>query len=244
MQIQITGIKELQEKLDALASKKLGMVTAAAIRDTAFQVRSALQSEMRTVFDRPTPWATNTVRIDLTEANRNQQSASIGLDYEGGKSASMWETPSFAQHQVFGGGRSIKASERQLRAAGILPPGMSIAPARDAWLDPYGNIPGPEMVQILSSVKAFGETGYLMNKTGTSRGKKKNRYFVMKRAGRAIGIWENRGPGNVAPVIMFIKQPAYKSRFNFFIVAQNVIFKNWRKNFKARLDEYTKYIIK
>lgn len=241
MQIQITGLDNLKAKLDRISQKTIRLATAAAIKDTAFQVRTGLQDEMKRAFDRPTPWVIRTVRVDITEV-KEKQVAYVGLDFEGGNTESKWEAPAFAQHQIHGGTRKIKPSERQLRAAGILPPGMFIAPARDTWLDRYGNIPGPQMVQILSSVKSFENwAGAMMNKTATSRSKTKNKYFVMRRAGIPLGIWERRGPGNVAPVLIFIKEPHYKRRFNFHIVAQNVVFKNWKKNFKDRLKEYINY---
>lgn len=238
MQIEITGLKQAQDKLDRLGKKVIALATAAAIKDTAFQVRTGLQDEMKRAFDRPTPWAIKTVRVDITEANKTQQTAYIGLDFEGGRSSTMWEAPAFAQHQVHGGERKIKPSERQLRAAGILPPGMFIAPARDAWLDQYGNIPGPQMVKILSSVRAFGNwAGTTMNRAAKKAGK----YFVMRRAGMPIGIWERKGPGNAVPVIIFIKKPHYKRLFNFHIVAQNIVMKNWKQNFRKRIREYQSY---
>ena len=244
MKIQITGIKEISSKLDDIAQKRMAIATVAAIKDTAFQMQAGLKEEMRKVFDRPTPWALGTVRVDITEAKKTTQTAWVGLDYEGGKTANLWETPAFAPHEVQGGNRGIKPSERQLRAAGILPEGYSIAPARDAWLDQYGNIPGPQMVQILSSVKAFGEIGYLMNRTGKSRGKQKNRYFVRYVAGRPIGIWERLDKYNASAVIIFIRRPTYKKRFDFYGVARRIALTNFERNWWAQVKRYGNIDIK
>jgi hypothetical protein len=244
MKIEITGLKELKADLDNIGRKTLALATAAAIKDTAFQVQDAVKKEMSSAFDRPTSWSIKIVRVDISEANKKSQTAYIGLTFEPGN-ANLWESPAFAPHQIHGGARGIKPSERQLRAAGILPEGYSIAPARDAWLDQYGNIPGPEMVQILSSIKAFGWLGggYMMNRTERSRGKRKDRYFVMYRAGRPIGIWERLGPGNVKPVIMFIRRPSYKPRFKFYDAAMAAIEKHFDANFWSRWKEYLNYKI-
>ena len=133
--------------------------------------------------------------------------------------------------------RTMTRFERVLRSAGILPEGMYAVPAKDAWLNQYGNIPQSEIVQILSSVKAFGETGYLMNRTGKSRGKSANRYFIMRQAGRAIGIWERLGPRNSKAVMLFVHRPAYEARFNFYKVAENTVYAKFKRNFRAAFRE-------
>jgi hypothetical protein len=242
MQIKITGIKEMNAKLDDIAQKRLAMVTRKAIEDTVFQARIAVQNEMATKFDRPTDWALKSVRVDISQT-KSKVIAWIGLDWQMGKTAASWKSPRFAPHEIYGGTRPYSKTERVLRSGGVLPNDMYIAPARDAWTDQHGNISGQELRQIQNSVGALGDRGRLITSAGKIRTRKQNRYFVMKKGGRPIGIAEVLGVGNIRMVLMFIKMPNYKARFRFFDVVKNVVLANYYQNFMARIKEYALYKI-
>lgn len=237
MDIKITGIAELKGKLSDM-NKTIQLAVNRSLKDTAFQAQQEVKAEMRRVFDRPTPWALDTVRVDQSKKG----TVAIGLTANRGNSADTWTNPAFAKPQVEGGERGIKRVERVLRSGGILPPGMSIAPAREAWLDQYGNINGQELMQIIRSVGGLGERSRLMGfKRGTKRSRAQNRYFVQYKAGRPYGIFEVIGKGNIRAVIVFIKKPYYKRLLNFYQVVQNTFLSRFRKNFQERFREYQKY---
>lgn len=241
MKIEIKGLDALAEKLDRIGQKTLRLATAAAIKDTAFQVREGLQREMKTVFDRPTPWAIDTVRVDVSR----KLTAVIGMTWSRTNTESSWKTPHFAGPNVYGGSRGYKRIERFLRSAGILPQGMYVAPAKTAWLDKYGNISGQEIQQVLRSVGAMGERARIQTAEGKKRTKAQNRYFVMKRAGRPIGIAERIwGANNIRMLLVFISKPTYQRKFKFHEVGHRIALQNFNKNFKDRWKEYQSYNIK
>lgn len=229
MNIEISGIDALKSRLgnfSTLLPKALNI----AINRTAQEVKDAEVGEMRRVFDRPTPFTLKSVYVQ--RSTRRDLTAEVGLKWP---ELSKTENPLTAQ--VRGGPRKYKRVETILRSDGILPQGMYVMPARDAWLDQYGNIRGPEIVQILSSVKAFGETGYLMNRTGKSRSKTKNRYFVKYREGRPIGIWERLGKNNARAVLMFMHAPTYTKRLDFYKVAEHTAYARLNKNIKEAIRQ-------
>lgn len=247
MDIKIIGIKELSEKLKGM-EKTIQLATNRAIKDTAFEARTEVQAEMRKVFDRPTPWAIDTVRVDASKKEGMDRSRRndvvIGLTSTRNNTASKWKSPEFAKPQVEGGERGIKRIERILRSAGILPSGMSVAPAKEAWLDQYGNLNGQEINQIIRSVGGWGDRSQIMGfKKGHLRTAKQNRYFVQYKQGRPYGIFEVLGKGNIRAVIIFIKKPYYKRLLNFYQVVQNTFLARFNKNFKQRFREYQKYPI-
>ncbi|RWY40536.1 hypothetical protein EQH72_34015, partial [Pseudomonas aeruginosa] len=127
--------------------------------------------------------------------------------------------------QVFGGPRVDKASERNLRARGILPAGMFVVPAEGARLDQYGNMSRGQMIQILSGLGALEyRAGFKGNATQSARSLAKGHqlaYFVMRRGRRPIGIAERRGR-TLTMVLAFVRQPQYRVRFQFHEVVRRV----------------------
>lgn len=233
-------------------AKQIPYALQNAVNATLRDARVAVQDEMRRVFDRPTPITLKSVYVNYSRDKRNID-ASIGLinpaDVTGDISTGEFiphkrqdfQTPPWLVPEIQGGGRDMKTFEMVLRVRGILPPGMQVVPARDAWLDQYGNVPRQEIAQILSSLEAFQETGFAMNRTRRSRGSVKTRYFVMRRAGRPIGIWErldNRpGSHNTKAVLMFVGLATYKSRLNFNAVILRTISARFGYNYQRAYQQ-------
>ncbi|MBV5843725.1 hypothetical protein KUT55_32250, partial [Pseudomonas aeruginosa] len=170
-------------------------VLADALNHTANQANQALVGEIDQVFDRPTPFTRNAIRI-LHATSRRLEAALWVKDEKDhaskGQAPEDWVAP-----QVFGGPRVDKASERNLRARGILPAGMFVVPAEGARLDQYGNMSRGQMIQILSGLGALEyRAGFKGNATQSARSLAKGHqlaYFVMRRGRRPIGIAERRG---------------------------------------------------
>lgn len=212
------AVASLRRLGEGLANRAL----ADALNHTANQARQALRAEMSSVFDRPTPFTLNAVRI-FTAKPSNLQSALWVKDEKdgasGGQAPEAWVAP-----QVFGGQRKYRRSEQMLRDKGILPPGMFIVPGAGARLDQYGNMSRGQMIQVLSGLSAFNVAGFNANASGSRRSVKKGHalaFFVMKRGKVPIGIAERRGK-QVAMVLAFVKQPTYRPRFDFHGVVRRV----------------------
>ena len=235
--LKIENLGAVADTLKQLSGEQARVAYAKAINDTAFQVRRAMQAEIKSVFDRPTPYIVSSPRVVL--ATPGKLTASIAPAYMGGKGI---DPQKILQAQEFGGARRDKRSEAALRRAGILPAGYYTAipatpyPGSD---DGRGNVRGPFLVQLITYFQAAGEQGYKANMTdkrkrSIHKGTVKTagrRYFVaygQLRSGKtqhlAPGIWAASGAYgvDVRPVLMFVKAPTYQARLSMERVAKSV----------------------
>jgi hypothetical protein len=240
--LKLDGIEPVRAALSKLTGSQARDVFAAALNDTAFRVRREMQKEMRTVFDRPTPYILKSVYV--RQATRQRQDVAIEPTYFGGKGV---DPQKILQAQEFGGRRTDKRSEVALRRVGILPAGYQTVipsspyPGSD---DGRGNLRGSFLAQLLSYFRAFGEQGYRANMTDKRRarvhtGTKKvdgRRYFVAygrlrsgPTAHLAPGIWAAAGThgSDVRPVLLFVQVGEYVPLLSMATVAEH-----------ADIDEY------
>lgn len=260
---QVLNQAELLASLHALSGAKAAQAYAKALNDTGFEIRRAMQDEMRAVFDRPTDYVLRSPRVRMAKADK--LSVTIEPTYVGGKGI---DPQKILDAQSWGGRRRDKRSESALRRVGILSAGyQSVIPARPypGSDDGRGNLRGSFLVQLISYFQAFGEQGYRanMNEKGYKRvhqGNKRQagrRYFVSYGAMRggsrmtaknepdsraqhlAPGIWAASGTGgaDVRPVLMFVKAGRYKPRFDMDKVAK-------RADAEAYLERRIRYRIR
>ncbi|SDH49284.1 hypothetical protein [Pseudomonas panipatensis] len=198
-------------------------VLADAMNHTANQANQALLSEIDAVFDQPTPFTQNAIRI--LNATPSRLEASLWVKDEKSNNSKGQAPEDWVAPQVFGGPRVDKASERNLRAKGILPAGLFIVPAEGARLDQYGNMSRGQMIQILSGLGALeSRAGFKGNATQSARSLAKGHqqaYFVMRRGKVPIGIGERRDK-TLVMVLAFVRQPQYRERFKFFDVVRRI----------------------
>ncbi len=227
---------------------------------TAFAIRKAIRQEMPQVFDRPTPYTLNSLRVTPTK-NHNMR-------------AEVWfkEPDRMTQHylvpQVHGGPRKLKGFERALG-------GRAFLPARRGFkLDRYGNLPYGWIVQILSVLqRAEYVAGYMANLT--ERSAKRNRrprdyVWLKERHGKLppgiyerfqtgvgfgaktkkhlpFGVWQKgRRKGRFASVIrarglrpVLIegrKNVHYRPRLPFYDIAMTVVEQRFNDIFSSELD--------
>lgn len=221
------GLKVGDDLDDALADlRRLGAnaskAQAQAVNEVAKVAEQQLRQEVAGVFDRPTPFTLNAFRIQY--ARPSQPEAAVWVkDEKSGASKGLAPEDWFGP-QVYGGERSLKASERMLRSMGILPPGMYVVPGKGARLDAYGNMSRGHIVQLLSGMKAFNRAGSDHNATESTRSARKghaNAFFVLRRGSQPIGIAERRGRA-VQVVLVFTREPNYAPRFDFHGVVRKV----------------------
>ncbi|MDN5507626.1 MAG: hypothetical protein L0H10_28010 [Comamonas sp.] len=226
---------ELLRQIHGLTGAQAAKAYAKALNDTGFEIRRAMQDEMRAVFDRPTDYILRSPFVRMATAAR--LSVTIEPTYMGGKGI---DPQKILDAQTWGGRRRDKRSEVALKRAGILPARYQTAIPRDEEGGPYpgsddgkGNLRGPFLVQLISYFQAFGEQGYKANMSAKGYlrvhcGTKKQagrRYFVAygktrggpritqkgeqdeRTAHLAPGIWAASGTGgaDVRPVLMFVR---------------------------------------
>lgn len=224
--------ERFRRELQTQAAQQARMARRAA-NELAWRGRQAIQDEMRRVFDRPTRWTLNSMRI--IHATDDGGAAVIDwkdlLYVRGGSQDNAQAAITYLTPQIEGGTRPLKRFERVLREAGILPPGMFVVPARFAPLDSSGNLRRASLVKILSSVRAFSEVGFTANRSRdrASRGvMRRHDYFAIRGYSNAVklkpGIYL-RGQKGRRPqmVLAFVKQPRYRARLAPADVVRRVV---------------------
>lgn len=235
--IKMTGLEDALRSISRLAGDLPGMAMADALNHTANQVRQALQADMASVFDRPTPFTVNALRV-LNASPRNLEAA-VWVKDEKARNAKGMAPEDWVAPSVFGGQRAAKKSEELLRRKGILPAGKFIAPGKGARLDQYGNLSRGHLIQILSGLKVLNREGYTANASDKWRSFRKGHeraFFVIRRGTTPIGIAERRGK-RMEVVLAFVSQPSYARRLDFYGVAERVADAELAANLdKALLD--------
>lgn len=215
------ALSDVLDELTNLERDQIPFAAALALTNTAKAVEQVLVNEMRTVFDRPTPYTLNSLRV--FPATKEKLVARVWMKDESVKAepATRWLTP-----EIYGGDRRTKRAERQLRERGILPDGKYVVPGAGAKLDKYGNISRGQVTKALSGIGGYTQQGYDANATSSARSSKKGnarRYFVMFDADRRpIGIAERTAKGRekLSIVLAFVSKPSYRVTFDFHQVAQ------------------------
>lgn len=231
------------------------------IRGALYAGRTAEQEAIRSVFDRPTPFIQRSVRVlDQVKAQLRGE-LFIDDEYFGSQVAPS----KVLDAEIGGGARAAKRFEVALRRIGLLRNGEFAVPGTgipSSAMDGYGNIKGSFIRQLLSYLQAgysqADRKGSVSN-MGAKRirqlarfrrteGGSKNvtgvQYFVSfgkLRGGRDshlhAGIWSRSGIHgvDVKPVIMFVRQPQYRERFDFVKIGMAAIEPEFGAAFDARL---------
>lgn len=242
--------EEIQRELERLARDKLPDAMALAITRTAIKAKDEIRSEMQRVFDRPTPYTLDSMRV--LAARKAVPIAKLMIKDQSLKArpASKWLTP-----QVFGGERNLKGFEVKLRRAGVLGPNQWVMPGEAARYDQYGNVTRGQLVAMLSDVQAWTSEDIVKNSTLKTRGQRERRnlkkgrrggvYFaITTRRGRLRpGIYERASFafGSAArPVMVFVdKRPIYRKLLPYEETAQRVM----RDHFRDELADSVRYVV-
>lgn len=235
--VDTTGIDEQIAELTDLEREQLPFAAALALTRTAQDVEQALVSEMRNVFDRPTRWTLNSLRV--FPATKQKLVARVWMKNESDKAApaTTWLTP-----EVYGGPRRDKRTESMLKARGILPADRYVVPGDGAELDQFGNMKRGQLTRMLSGVRGFTETGYSANATNSTRSRRKGNaksFFVMRKGKDPIGIAQRVGRkrDDVKMVVAFVRKPNYTKRYRFFEVADQVAEQRLPERFREAMAQ-------
>lgn len=244
MQINITlNTAQVQAALQKAASQ-VPFALSEAINRSAELARDDVQARMRQVFDRPTPWVLNSVRV----AYARKTDLKAGIAYKNDWHSDGRSNTMVAPH-VLGGHREFKAMEVRLMRAGLIPMGWNAVPGAAAKLDAFGNMSKGQITQMLNVLGTYTEAGYNKANAATVKrlGKgnvKKNIYgfvYWVNKVGSLKG--KHLQPGvyqrvktafgtSLKPVLIFVKQANYKQRLDFFGGVQ----KTFEDAFPAQFD--------
>jgi hypothetical protein len=238
---KITFDSKSLDKLTTTVQKQVAYATMVALNRTASTVRNELKNEMMNIFDRPNPFTLNSLKVK--PATRSVLEAVVWfktpMDVGEFKREGAYEH--YLKPQVYGGKRPFKNFEAGLHKAGVLPGGWYAVPGPAARLDAYGNQSRGQIVQILSAFKAFGEVGYLANRSyrkGARVTKTNRTAYVIVRPGqrKSPGVYV-RTDKNFRQVLRFVNQVGYRKRFDFFGVSQRVVQREISTQFAKAIKE-------
>ena len=228
------NVKEVLRRVSE-RRKSIPVATSNALNSTAFKVKDTNIGEMKRVFDRPTRFTLNAFYVYRATADKLTARVFLKENVVGRH---------YLRPEMFGGPRLAKVFEETLRARGLLPPDMFAVPGSGAKLDAFGNMSRGQLMQILSALGAAERTsGYSANRTPDSsrrRRRKLGSYFVGRPGGGKLplGVWQvfRFASGTaVKPILMFVKQPVYRVRFDFRAVSERTAAKAFPYFFEQEL---------
>ncbi|WHT78554.1 hypothetical protein [Pseudomonas rhodesiae] len=228
------NIDQIVKEMRGISRSKVPMAAAKALTFTAERVQAAEKAELARVFDRPTRWTLNSIFKRSATVTRLYARVWVKDEASSGVPASK-----YLPVHMEGGNRPHKRFEKALIHYGLMPADMYAVPGRRARMDGNGNISRGQIVQILSALGAAERvSGFMANRTKRSQRRNRNApdYFV-GRPGNGTGprgIWQRVGSG-ARPILIFVKRPTYRRRFDFYGVANRVALAEFEPLFRRAL---------
>jgi hypothetical protein len=203
--------------------KQVRFAAAAALTRTAKAVKDAMPAALDSDLDRPTPFTKRGMFIK--PARRDDLTAVVGF---------MDRQASYLKYQIAGGTRTPTAR-------GIKLPG-------NIELNSFGNIPKGTIDKLKAAAKNGSLSSAISKRLGVGnrrKGAAPIQLFYGKPTGRGwekapMGIWRRMPgtPGKLIPVIVFEDTPArYKPRFDFQRRAEEIVRREWDRQFARAFDE-------
>jgi muconolactone delta-isomerase len=231
MQLSVTSnFADIKRLLDA-QQKQAVFAAAVALNRSAEQAVKDIRDEQRKVFDRPTPWFLNALRIS-PRATKQKLEARIWFKDRN----SVESSRDMLMPHIEGGDRARKAMEQRLQRIGVLLPAWRTVPGEGATLDAYGNMSRGEISLILNYVGAYTEAGYnkvnVASKAKFKKGTRSKRGFeffiarVGNRQGLQPGVYRKTHFGfgsSIKPVLVFVSQATYRRRLDFYGIAKRTV---------------------
>lgn len=239
IKVKFEGMETLMAHVSGMG-KQVTFAAAKAITKTAKAVEARIQRDMGGAFKSASPYYTRSTFS--TSASKSKLEATIGLK---DKKPARGTAPSvlFKEHFI-GGLRGNKPMEKAIIAMRLMPAGYRVVPGRGMEVDSFGNPKRSRVGQILQALKDGGGDG-----RATGKGRTAIQYFAVP-----VGSnhWRSRhlDPGiyrrittygaykNAAiPLLLFVKQASYKKIMDMVKSAQQVVDKEFQKEFDAAFTE-------
>jgi hypothetical protein len=215
--INITGLKELQSELKDFSDRRMKAAVATALTRTAKTVATDWQKKVNSSLDRPTDRTKKAVIFQGAEAAKLESRVFL-KDRMQGTTPAVYLAP-----QEFGGNRLLKKFEQALASSGAMPSGYLTVPGKHAKRDAYGNVARAELVAVIRSLGSSYSPGYqqVISRRADNRlaaQRKSGRQFVAvgiaeaKRYKLTPGIYERQQDGSRKAIFLFKKSVSYKKR--------------------------------
>lgn len=225
-----SNIAEWTKNLEDIYRRQIPFATAQALNDTVEDLRDYHRMVLPVIFDRPTRYTLNSLRV-LKASTRRELVAGIYFK-ESNRSGKHYLLP-----QVDGGSRPHKPFERWLIQRGIMASNEYAVPASGLKLNAYGNVSAGVITSILSQLYASPDAHQWETKRSRKRaGPSRNRYFVPQ-PGSSLrrGIWRRKGKKVIEPVFVFVSTVTYQARYQFFDISAERARMSFPLHFERRL---------
>lgn len=217
LDIQVTGLKELQANLKDFSERRLNAAVATALTRTAKTVAQSWSANIIGTIDRPT--APTLKAVSFTGAKAESLQSTVFLKDRVGKA----EPSVYLAPHEFGGDRLLKKFERALVSSGAMPSGYFTVPGRHATLDGNGNVSRAQLVAVIRSLGSQYSPGYQRvisrdaKKVLTAQARHGRQYVAFtpqeaKRAQVSPGIYERMADGSRKAIFLFKSGVVYKKR--------------------------------
>ena len=227
--------------------------TLVAMNKSAEIARAALVKQMPVIFDRPTSWVINSLRIQYAK-DRAKPVAYIGFKDRNSADFQGAATKTMIFPHVDGGTRPFKAMEARLMGMGLMPSGWNAVPGGAAVLDANGNMSRGQISQLLNVLGTYTEAGY--NKANAKTVKRLQKGSA-KKGIYGFTYWVNPVGGvqgkhlqpgvyqrvitafgtSLKPILIFVRRAQYRKRFDFYGVAYDAFDKSFPAEFKKAFEE-------
>jgi hypothetical protein len=212
--------------------KQIPFANALALTRTAQTVKKLQVREMERVYDRPTRFTLNSLRVIPAKKRQQVQFSKVDFKNENPKGIAPTE---FLKAQVFGGQRNDKRSERWLKFNNKIGASSSIVPARGLRLNKFGNVTKGRMTKILSNLNAHFDSR--QNTTDNT----KRVYFVATIKGTKA-IWQRHGRKGrkIKPVFLILDgKPIYRRRHDFHGLSERQAQRLYPRKFQQAWEQAT-----
>jgi hypothetical protein len=244
--VNVNGLEQVRKALADLP-KKANFATVAAMNKSLEWAETDVRREMRRVFDNPTPWVLNSLRMRYATTREPV----VRLAFKDRNSVESSRT--MVEPHVYGGQRHFKAMEARLMGIGLLPAGYNVVPGAAARLNGFGNMSQGQISQILNVLGAYTESGFNKANLNTIKrlakgGLKGSQYgqygfvYWVNRVGNPDPRTRHLQPGvyqrvktglgsTLKPVLIFVKRANYKPRLDFYGIAKRTVNERFASEF-------------
>lgn len=220
------AIREIRD----VPARVIPYAASTALTRTARLGQTEIIGAMQREFDRPTRYTLNATRVVPSTIQTLMARVAV-KDQAAGTAPEHYLLP-----EVEGGPRREKRFERALRFSGLLPRGMFAVPGAGAQLDESGNVPPAMIRRLLRELKAQDKAkGSGKRRRRTARSGELFAGQPKGRGNRPTGIWRREGR-RLLPVLLFVRQPRYRSRLDFEGIVKRVAEAHFPDEFRKAAE--------
>lgn len=252
--VESSGISAMSQTL-AKAIGQFDWIAAKAMTESAIAARNAIRRDIHPrIQGGPSRWTERGLIVRY--ARKNDLRAMVGYQYGSGNFDDSEFTPKaggipagrYMGINARGGDRRPKASELQLRRAGLIRSDQFLTPASSGVrLNAQGNVSGATYQQVVSRLRGFSAAGSGQNTTSRTKRRQAD-YFIMRRDGAGYSRWQlgaepvfiakrrGRGQRGFVPAFFITDQPNYERRFPIQQVATREFQRVFPIEFQRGLD--------